>query len=87
MATAVSQPNCRVVYVGSSRNLKFKFTFLTSYYFDELSLRQELATEMKKVRQDMQNKGLQFTHVVPVKSSPDFARGWTEGAWLYFGTS
>jgi len=87
LATADSEPNCRVVYVGSSRKLKFKFAFLTSYYIDELSLWQELATEMEEVRQDMQNKGLQFTHVVPVKSSPDFARGWTEGAWLYFGTS
>jgi len=86
LATDDSQPQCRVVYVGSSRKLKSKFAFIPTYV-DERSWRQELATEMEEVCQDMQQKGLHLTHVVPVSSSRDLAGGWTEGAWLYFSPS
>jgi hypothetical protein len=48
LATDESQPQCRVVYVGSPRKLKFKFAFIT-IYVDERSWRQELAAEMKEV--------------------------------------
>lgn len=86
MSTIESQSKCRVIYVGSSRKLKFKFLFLTSYE-DERSWREQLAAEMEEVCQDMLQQGLNLTHVVPVKSSRDLAGGWTEGAWLYFAIS
>ena len=81
-----SQPQSRVVYVGSSRKVKFRFAFLASYV-DERSWRQELAKEMEEACQEMLQQGLHLTHVVPVNTSRDLAGGWTEGAWLYFGTS
>ena len=86
MASEDTQPDCRVVYVGTGRRPRFKFLFYVSYE-DEQIWRQRLASEMEDVCREMLQQGLHLTHVVPVKSSADLRGGWTEGAWLYFATS
>ena len=86
MARDDSQPDFRVVYVGSARRPKFKLAFYVTYE-DERIWRERLATEMEDVCRELVQQGLHLTHVVPVKNSADLRGGWTEGAWLYFATS
>lgn len=85
MVTDGLTPDCRVLYLGGRRP-KWRILFAVSYE-EEATWRQRLATEMEGVCREMLQQGLHLTHIVPVKSSKDFAGGWTEGVWLFFTTN
>ena len=87
MATNDTQPNCRMVYVGTERRPRRKIASLVLSQEDERTWRQRTATEMEDVCREMLQQGLHLTHVVPVNNSREFHGGWTEGAWLYFATN
>ena len=85
MATDDAQPHCRVVFVGTGRKATHKLLFWAMYE-GERTWHQRLATEMEDVCNEMLQRGLHLTQVVPVQKSSEFTGGWTEGAWLYFAT-